>query len=1175
VPERLAYDRRVTASSYFRYPHLHADLVAFVAEDDVWLAPLQGGRAWRISALQLPARNPRFTPDGSKVVWSVVQGSAPEAVAAEVDGGGFHQLTYFGHQTTRVKGFDPRGRVIVTSAHNQPDARHTHAYAIPVEGGWLEELPFGPVDSVAYGPSVGDERPVVVGSVLAREPAAWKRYRGGAAGKLWIDADGGGDFRLLTPELGGNVCDPVWIDGRIAFLSDHEGFGNVYSVERDGSDLRRHTDFDRFYARHAASDGKRIVVECVGELWLLDGLDAPPRRLELTLGSASTSRRAVPLAVGRHLGEVVPTHDGGASVVESHGTLHWLTHRDGPSRVLEATPGVRARLARPIGADRVAYIADHAGEEALFIRDLSDVPGTGEASDVQTSSSEPVLTGSAVGPDIPSPVPAGGGSAVQRAVSPLANTLQRSYVVPDRRSAAGGAKGSGAPRRFDLPSASRVAEIAPSPDGRRLALGTAFGEVHLVDIESGESRTLSSVGEGSIEQLVWSPDSQWLAWSEPVTAFGSRSKLRIANAADGEAADVTDGRFWDASPVFTPDGRYLAFLSGRSFDPVYDGHSFDLAFPSPIKPYILPLSSTTASPFGPRVADFEPQPAAAGPAEGEERPSADRTVEVDLEGLSQRVVALPVRQGNYSRLGAAPGALLWLSHDLSGATGDGKAKPGDKDAQPTLERLDLADGSTSTLVSALDTYRLSGDGSRVVYLSDRRVHSVPSGSKAEEGCPDHIAVDLERIRVRLDPVSVWRQGFREAWRLQRDFYWTADMAGQDWDEVRRRYEPIVDRLGSKDDLIDLLWELHGELATSHAYVTPLLVSEPGAGGQGRLGAEFDYDGGWVVRRVLASESSDPLATSPLAAPGAGVRAGDCLLAVDGVPLSPDFGPAMALVGAAGKTVELTMVNGPAHGDQEGRRRRIAVVPIRDEERLRYQDWVQANRRLVREASDGRFGYLHVPDMAARGWAQLHRDLDTETALDALVVDVRRNRGGHTSQLVAELIGRRVTGWSMPRGEQPRTYPRHAPRGPVVILADEFAGSDGDIITQVGKLRGIGPVIGTRTWGGVVGIDNRFRLADGTAVSQPRYATWFGGGVGWGVENRGVEPDIEVAYPPHAHAAGVDPQLERGIGVLKEMLLEIPTERPPAREGYPSVKPAPLPPRPQDLAAAGAAVAYEG
>ena len=1174
----------MTASSYFRYPHVHGGLVAFVAEDDVWLAPVDGGRAWRVSALQLPARNPRFTPDGDKVVWSVVQGTAPEAVAADVDGGGFHQLTYFGHQSTRVKGFDPRGRVIVTSAHNQPDSRHTHAYAIPVDGGWLEELPYGPVDSVAFGPSVGDERPVVVGTVLSRDPAAWKRYRGGAMGKLWIDADGGGEFRLLTPGLGGNVSDPMWIGGRIAFLSDHEGYGNVYSVQRDGSDLRRHTDFDRFYARHASTDGERIVLESAGELWLLDGLDSDARRVEVALGSASTSRRPVPLAVGRHLADAVPTDDGAASVVEAHGTVHWLTHRDGPSRVVEAAPGVRARLARPLGSDRVAYIADHFGEEALFVKDLADPAEWGHAAPGAAGpiSAGPGLDAADEASGLPAPVPAGGS---QVASVPFGWTGQRSYAVPVPHAVAAPEEGKAAlAKHFELPTQNRVAELVPSPDGRHVALGTAFGEVHLVDTATGQSRTLSTVDEGSIEELAWSPDSSWLAWSEPVTAFGSRSKLRLANVSTGQIADVTDGRFFDASPAFTPDGKYLAFLSGRSFDPVYDGHSFDLSFPSPIKPYLVPLSATTATPFGPRAADFgaaadpAPRDSQGGDAEGATNDGGERapsSVAVNLEGLAHRVVALPVRQGNYSCLTAAKDALLWLSHDLSGTTGEGKAKPGDKDPQPSLERFDLGDSRTTTLVGSLDAYRLSGDGSRVVYVSDRQLHSVPSSSKADDDSPEHVKVQLDRIRVRLDPVAVWRQAFAEAWRLQRDFFWTPDMAGQDWDEVRSRYEPLVDRLGSHDDLVDLLWEVHGELGTSHAYVTPKLPSEPGAGGQGRLGAEFDYDDGWVVRRVLASESSDPLATSPLAAPGAGVRAGDRLLAVDGVPLGPDFGPATALVGAAGKAVELTILNGSAHTGEEGARRRIAVVPIRDEERLRYQDWVQANRRLVREASDGRFGYLHVPDMAARGWAQLHRDLDTETALDALVVDVRRNRGGHTSQLVAELIGRRVTGWTVPRGEQPRTYPRHAPRGPVVILADEFAGSDGDIITQVGKLRGIGPVIGTRTWGGVVGIDNRFKLADGTAVSQPRYATWFGGGVGWDVENFGVEPDIEIAYPPHAHAAGVDPQLEHGIGVLKEMLLEIPTERPPAREGYRTVRPEPLPPRPQARVAVEAAASYEG
>ncbi len=683
---------------------------------------------------------------------------------------------------------------------------------------------------------------------------------------------------------------------------------------------------------------------------------------------------------------------------------------------------------------------------------------------------------------------------------------------------------------------------------------------------------LSSIGEGSIEGFSWSPDSAWLGWSEPVTSFGSRSRLRITKVDGGTGAaiiDVTDGRFCDESPSFTPDGKYLAFLSNRSFDPVYDGHSFDLSFPSPIKPYLVALAADTPSPFGPSVDlqfDADADAAGAAPTDGAApaAPSAAKpvpAVRVDAEGLAHRVIGVPVPQGNYSSLTATAGALLWLDSELSGTTGEGRASLEDKSAAPSLVRYDLAKRRTSTLVEALDSYRVSGDGEKVVFIQDKQIRVTPAGAKAAEDSGQLVKVDLGRIRVQMDPLSVWGQAFDEAWRLQRDFFWTEDMAGQDWESVHARYRPVVERLGSHDDLVDLLWELHGELGTSHAYVRPMAVAENGSSPQGRLGADLEFTGeGWEITRILAGESSDPLATSPLTRPGADAKPGDVLLAIDGVELTDSLTPAMQLVGAAGRAVELTLRNGAGHGAAAGAQRRVAVVPVKDEERLRYQEWVAGNRRTVREASKGTFGYLHIPDMMANGWAQLHRDLDTETALDGLIVDVRRNRGGHTSQLVAELIGRKVTGWSMPRGEKPRTYPHHAPRGPVIILTDEFAGSDGDIITQVSKLRGIGPVIGTRTWGGVVGIDNRFALADGTGVTQPRYATWFAGGVGWGVENFGVTPDIEVTFPPHAYAAGTDPQLEYGIGALKEMIQELPTDRPPLREGYRRVRPAPLPAR---------------
>jgi tricorn protease len=1161
----------MTSSSYFRFPHVHGDLVTFVAEDDVWIAPLDGGRAWRVSSLQLPARNPRFTPDGKRLVWTVVQGTAPEVVIADVDGGGYRQLTFFGHSTTRVKGFTPAGDIVVTSAFRQAESRHTHAYRLSTDGGWAEELPFGPVESVAFGPVVGDEKPVVVGSVLSREPAWWKRYRGGTAGKLWIDADGNGEFERLLPDLDGNLADPMWVEGRIAFLSDHEGYGNLYSVLPGGADLRRHTDHEDFYVRHASTDGKRVIFESAGELWILPDLASEAVRLDIKLGSASQGRRPAMLKAAKHLGDVRPDSTGTASAVEAHGTVHWLRHKDGPSRVVEATPGVRARLPRPLTDGRIAYVADLDGDEALVIKEIA--PQLEVQAEVPVSPAEPDTAQqepASSGVSLPLPVSAAGlvghGAGLAVADDSTADVAPAADAEEQAARAAGPAPAAPASLTISFPKPSRASAMETSPDGRWVAVGTAFGDVFLADTHDGTITAVTSIGEGSIEDLCWSPDSAWLAWSEPVTSFGSRSRLRLVpvsgripvTGGQSGIVEVTDGRFRDESPSFTPDGKFLAFLSNRSFDPVYDGHSFDLSFPSPIKPYLVALAAETASPFGPSV-DLSVE-ADAAPAGAEEQPGKP-AVRVDAEGLSHRVISVPVPQGNYSALTATEGALLWLDSPLAGVTGDGRASLEDKNAAPGLVRFDLAKRKSATIVEALDSYRVSGDGKKVVLVHDKQVRVVPADAKADEESGQLVKVDLTRIRVLMDPLSVWGQAFDEAWRLQRDFFWTEDMAGQDWASIHKRYRPLVDRLGSHDDLVDLLWELHGELGTSHAYVRPAAATENGSNGQGRLGADLAFTGeGWEILRILAGESSDPLATSPLTRPGADAKPGDVLLAIDGVRLTETLTPAMQLVGAAGRAVELTIRNGAGHGQAAGAQRRIAVVPIKDEERLRYQDWVAANRRTVREASGGSFGYLHVPDMMANGWAQLHRDLDTETALDGLIVDVRRNRGGHTSQLVAELIGRKVTGWSMPRGEKPRTYPHHAPRGPVIILADEFAGSDGDIITQVSKLRGIGPVIGTRTWGGVVGIDSRFTLADGTGVTQPRYATWFAGGVGWSVENYGVAPDIEVTFPPHAYAAGRDPQLEYGIGALKEMVQELPTDRPPAREGYRRLRPEPLPAR---------------
>ncbi|MFE5815468.1 S41 family peptidase [Streptomyces sp. NPDC056479] len=1058
------------APSYLRYPHLHGDLVAFTAEDDVWLAPLDGGRAWRVSADNVPVTRPRISPDGTTVAWTSTRDGASEVHIAPVDGGPSKRLTHWGSWQTRVRGWTPDGQILAISTRGQAGSRRTWAHTVPLDGGPATVLPHGPVGDVVHGPHL-----VLASAPMGLEAARWKRYRGGTAGKLWIDRAGDGQFVRLHEELDGNLEDPLWVGERVAFLSDHEGVGALYSSLADGNDLRRHTPLDGFYARHAASDGTRVVHASAGELWLLDDLDgAEPRRLDIRLGGQRTDRQPYSLSAARAFGEAAPDHTARGSAVAVRGAVHWVTHRSGPARALAAEPGVRARLPRTFraeGEEWVVWVTDAEGDDALEF-----APATGLA---------PGAT----------------------------------------------------PRRLAAGQLGRVLELAMAPDGSRAAVAAHDGRVLFVERESGEVREVDRSADGDVSGLVFSPDSAWLAWSHP----GPRplSQLKLANTTDLSVSEATPLRFQDYAPAFTQDGKHLVFLSTRAFDPVYDEHVFDLAFVVGSRPHLITLAATTPSPFGPQR---HGRPFDA--PDKDETPDSEGTptTRIDLEGLADRIVPFPVEAARYTHLRAAKDGVLWLRHPVRGALGASRATPEDPEPKTELERYDLAQRRVEHLADDADDFEVSGDGKRVLLWTDGRLKVVPSDRRAsgDDDSDSNITVDLTRVRQTIDPAAEWRQMFDEAGRIMRDHFWRPDMSGVDWAGVLDRYRPLLDRVATHDDLIDLLWEVQGELGTSHAYV----AGRGGYGGgarQGLLGADISRhaDGSWRIDRILPSETSDPEARAPLAAPGVAVRAGDAIVAVAGVPVDPVAGPGPLLVGTAGKAIELTI--SPAGG---GEARHAVVVPIADEQPLRYHAWVADRRAYVHEKSGGRLGYLHVPDMQAPGWAQIHRDLRVEVAREGLVVDVRENGGGHTSQLVVEKLARKIVGWELPRGMRPYSYPQDAPRGPVVAVADEFSGSDGDIVNAAIKALGLGPVVGTRTWGGVIGIDSRYHLVDGTLITQPKYAIWLEG-YGWDVENHGVDPDVEVVQRPQDWAAGRDAQLDEAIRIALEVLEERPAKTPPS------------------------------
>jgi len=402
--------------------------------------------------------------------------------------------------------------------------------------------------------------------------------------------------------------------------------------------------------------------------------------------------------------------------------------------------------------------------------------------------------------------------------------------------------------------------------------------------------------------------------------------------------------------------------------------------------------------------------------------------------------------------------------------------------------------------------------------------------------------------------------FREAWRLQREHFWVEDMSGLNWDAIYDRYLPLVDRVTTRSELSDLLWELQGELGTSHAYE---FGGEYRAGPryrQGFLGADFerDADGAYRIAALAGGDPWDQEATSALTRPGVDVRPGDALLAVNGQPVGGDVTPGERLVNLAEQEVLLTV----RRGDEAPRT--VAVRALADERTARYRDWVDAKRRAVHEATGGRVGYVHIPDMGPRGYAEFHRGYLREYDHEALIVDVRFNGGGHVSGLLLQKLARRRMGYDFPRWEAPEPYPAESPRGPLVCLTNEQAGSDGDIFSHTFKLLKLGPLLGKRTWGGVIGINGRHSLADGTVTTQPEYSFFFDD-VGWRVENYGTDPDIEVENAPQDYARGADPQLERSIAVALQLLVERPAHAPRPTE-RPRFAPPKLAPRESGVAA---------
>lgn len=1067
---------------YYHHPTVQGEHVVFVSEDDLWSVALGGGIPRRLTSNLGAVSSPRLSPDGRWLAFCGREEGQPDVYVMPAEGGEMRRLTYLG-SVLKVAAWlpDSQSLLFLSSHSNSIPLDQPLVYRVSLAGEYPQNFLQCPTRNFALEPRGA-------GLVLGRnndDNARWKRYRGGRGGEIWIDCTGERKFQKLhLPQ--GNPNGPMWINHRIYFVSDHDGIGNIYSCKLNGEDLQPETKHREFYARHASTDGNTIVYQMGGDICALDVASGRDRRIALQWRSPLVQTQRKFSNATRHL-EFYHLHPKGHAVaLTSRGKIFSMAHWEGAAVQHGVREGARHRLAHWLyDGKRIVAVSDQEDGEEKFVV-FSGEPET-----------EP----------------------------------ERVFATPP----------------------GRIQTLLPSPVAPLVVWATSRLELWSMNLENGETRLLDKNEFAEIGNLAFSHDGQWLAYRKRNAPM--QSAIYLCQLQSGAVHRVTAPVLYDMSPSFDPEGRYLYFISTRVLNPFDDTIQYAVGFPGAMKPYLLTLRRDLPNPFIPLPAAPGEESAAAknGHANGssttektststEAEKSENKTSEplrIDLEGIEHRIVEFPVKEGVYRQVLGIKDKVVFTSFPILGRTelGDTSAWQ-EEEPRGTLWVYDFINQKLETLVSDVSAMQVNPAGKILSYRSGRRIRVLKAGEKPAESSDASTRktgwLDLGRVKYALDPRAEWRQMFREAWRLQREFFWNENMSGVDWQRVYDRYFPLLERLATRSEFSDLIWEMQGELGTSHAYEEGGDYRSAPYHYIGRLGADFAFDAEQQRYRFTKIYRGDVWmkdCSSPLCGPGVNVNEGDALLAIGGVRLSATLTPGQVLANQAGQEVVLTV-----QARHETAPRHLTVRTLYSEYWLRYREWVERNRARVAEATAERVGYLHVPDMSTRGLIEFHRYFLAQTSKQALIVDVRYNGGGNVSFMLMEKLMRRPLGFGVKRWGAPLPRPYHSVCGPVVALTNEFAASDGDIFCHSFKFLKVGPLIGKRTWGGVIGIDHRYTLADGGRTTQPQYSFWFSD-VQWQVENYGVDPDIEVDFDPGAHLRGEDPQLERGIVEALRLLEE--------------------------------------
>ena len=683
--------------------------------------------------------------------------------------------------------------------------------------------------------------------------------------------------------------------------------------------------------------------------------------------------------------------------------------------------------------------------------------------------------------------------------------------------------------------------IKQSFDPNIIALVNHRHQIVLINIKKNKVSLIDRSQFHQVSGIDFSKYGRYLTYS---CSYNSRSVIiKVFDLDKEKKHEITKPVLHDYCPSFDPNGDYIYCLSARTFNPVYDGLHFDLNFPKGTKPYLITLDNSTCSPF-----IKQPEPYLDNSSNRKDKKKNKKDRAIDFKGIKGRMLEIPVSEGKYDDIkGGSKGKIFYTTSQIKGSRDpdwyDFDSASGDKD----LYYYDLNTLKEKKFLSNISDFFLGHDKKTILVRVNNKLRllstdSIPSQDTLSNSSYSKASgrVDLSRISIEIDQIAEWKQMYSEAWRLQRDYFWTDDMSKVDWELIHDRYISIIDRLGSRSEFSDLIWEMQGELGTSHAYEFGGDYRSINRYNIGFLGCDYVYDYNrkkFKIKKILNGDIWNGTKGSPLIQPGVSISKGDLIERIDGKKIDLKTPPGKALVNLSGKRICIT-----TRSASNGKLSTIDLITLGDDASLRYRDWVEMNREYVHKESNNKIGYIHIPDMGPEGYAEFHRYFLAEVEYESLIVDVRFNGGGHVSQLLLEKLARKRMGYGLGRWMGPESYPSDAIEGDIIAITNEYAGSDGDIFSHTFKLMKLGKLIGKRTWGGVVGIWPRNSLVDGTITTQPEYSFWFND-VGFGVENYGTDVDIEVHNTPLDFVKKHDAQLDRAILELKKSIKKNPVKRP--------------------------------